>query len=472
MRFKGLILLLVVVFTSCKSDIKEPSVAGAFYPESVNTLKSMVDDFLMKAEDKPVEGRLIAIISPHAGYVFSGHVAAWGYKQLKDSNVKTVVLIGSSHYHSFVGASVYTKGGFKTPLGIIKIDKKIAKNLINESADVGFYQGVYEKEHSIEVQLPFLQRVLRDFKIVPILMGAPTRKSFEHLKERLIKLMSQDKHIILIVSTDLSHYYDYETAVKMDGKLISALQRLSTGDAEGLLMRGEAEMCGAYPVMLTMEVARRLGANIGVLYKYANSGDVTSEKGRVVGYASMGLYKSPLTKEEKEELLSLAKRSIIEYITRRKVIDVDMKNPKLIADGATFVTITRGGHLRGCIGNIQPIMPLYKSVIRSSISASCTDPRFPPMNKKELEDMNIEISILSPFEILKDVRSIEIGRDGLYIMKDGLSGILLPQVAKEQGWDKETFLREVSLKAGLPEDAWKNGATLYRFSAEIIKKAQ
>ncbi|MBI4823789.1 MAG: AmmeMemoRadiSam system protein B [Nitrospirae bacterium] len=468
-RFLLIFTLVVVFLCACKADIKEPSVAGAFYPSDRNALTDMVGDFLYSAENKPEEGQLVALISPHAGYEFSGHVSAYGYKQLKGRDIKTVILIGSSHFHDFKGASVYCKGGFKTPLGVIKINEKLAKDLINKDADVGFYPEVYEKEHTLEVQLPFLQVVLKDFKILPILIGNPTRGSLEHLSEKLKEVMRKNQNVILIASTDLSHYHDYETALKMDGKLIDAIERLSIKDVEELLMSGASEMCGAYPVILTMRVAKELGANHGVLYKYANSGDVTSDKGRVVGYASMGVLRSSLTKEEKEELITLARKAITQYVSTGKPLEVEIKNPKLKAEGAVFVTITKGGRLRGCIGHIHAMMPLYKSVIKNAIYACSADTRFLPMTKQELSDIDVEISILTPLEPLKDIHSIQIGRDGIYIVKDGKSGILLPQVAVEFGWDKETFLRNLCLKAGLPKDAWKNGATLYRFTAEIIR---
>jgi AmmeMemoRadiSam system protein A len=216
-----------------------------------------------------------------------------------------------------------------------------------------------------------------------------------------------------------------------------------------------------------MAVARGLGANNGLLYKYANSGDITNDRDRVVGYAAMGLYKTALTKEDKNELLSLARRAIVDYVMNKKILEIEMKNPRLKANGAVFVTIKKNDNLRGCIGNIHPVKPLYQAVISNAISASSHDPRFLPMNKEELKDMDIEISILSALEPIKDTRHIEIGTHGLYIVKEQRSGLLLPQVAKEHGWDRDMFLEQLCMKAGLPKDAWRD-AKLYRFSTEII----
>ena len=459
---------LIVFPFGCKAETKEPSVAGTFYPSDKKELKEMVEKFLSGAEKVPVNGKLLALISPHAGYIFSGQVAAYGYKNIEGSDIKKVIIIGPSHHTAFRGASVYTKGSFRTPLGTITINEKLAESLLNETADVRFYPEAYEKEHSIEVQLPFLQTVLKDFTIVPILIGSPTKQSFKHLTERLTEILGEDEKVIIIASTDLSHFHDYETAVKMDKKMIGAVERMSIGDVEEYLSNREAEMCGGYPVIFTMAVVRVLGANMAVLLKYANSGDLTNDRNRVVGYASIGLYKSLLTEEEKKELLGLARNTITEYVTNGKVPEIEMKNPKLKADGAVFVTIKRNGLLRGCIGHIQPIMPLYQSVVKNAVAACSSDPRFPSMKKDELKDMDVEVSVLSPLEPLKDVRNVQVGKHGLVIVKGMQSGILLPQVAQELGWDRETFLEQICAKAGLPRGAWKD-ADLYTFTAEIIK---
>jgi AmmeMemoRadiSam system protein B/AmmeMemoRadiSam system protein A len=462
-----LCFLFIAVPLGCKAEnVKEPAVAGTFYPADKDSLKKSVEDFLSKAETSPDHGKLIAIISPHAGYIYSGQTAAYGYKQIQGSDIKNVILIGPSHRSAFKGASVYTKGSFRTPLGNVKINERLAEGLLNESADVRFSPEAYEGEHSIEVQLPFLQTVLKDFTIVPVLIGSPSGRTFEHLIQKLTEML--DEKALLIASTDLSHYHDYPTAKEMDGKIISAVQRLSPKDTIELLRSGKSEMCGGVPVIIAMEVARRSGANLGVVFKQANSGDVTGEKDKVVGYASIGLYKSPYTEEEKKELLALARKAITEYVTNGKSPETEVKNQKFKTDGAVFVTIKENGSLRGCIGHIQAIMPLYQSIMRNAVAACSSDPRFPPMKKEELKDMEIEISILSPFMSLKDVKDIQVGKHGLYIIKDNQTGLLLPQVATEFGWNRDEFLEHVCMKAGLPKDAWKD-AELYTFTAEILK---
>jgi AmmeMemoRadiSam system protein B/AmmeMemoRadiSam system protein A len=465
--FTLLCLLFIAVPLGCKAEnVKEPAVAGAFYPADKDSLKKSVEGFLSKAEKSPDHGKLIVIISPHAGYIYSGQVAAYGYKQIQGSDIRKVILIGPSHHSAFKGASIYTRGSFRTPLGDVKINERLAGGLLNESADVRFSPEAFDKEHSLEVQLPFLQTVLKDFTIVPILIGSPSGQTLEHLISKITEIL--DDKTLLVASTDLSHYHDYPTAKEMDSKIISAVERLSFRDTVELLRSGKSEMCGGVPVIIAMEVARRSGANLGVVFKQANSGDVTGEKDKVVGYGSIGLYRSPYTDGEKKELLALARKAITEYVTNGKNPEIEIKNPKFKTDGAVFVTIKENGSLRGCIGHIQAIMPLYQSIIRNAVAACSSDPRFPSMKKEELKDMEIEISILSPFMPLKDVKDIQVGKHGLYIIKDSQTGILLPQVATEFGWDRNTFLEHVCTKAGLPKDAWKD-AELYTFTAEILK---
>lgn len=460
------IILLIIFLFSCNGTVKEPSVAGTFYPADRNKLSELISHFLAKAKKTSQQGRLIALISPHAGYIYSGQVAAYGYKEIKDKDIKNIILIGPSHHVGFTGASVYTKGSFKTPLGTVKINEKIADDLLNENADVKFFPDAYKKEHSLEVQLPFLQTVLKDITIVPILIGTPTRQTFMHLTEKLTEIM--DEKTLIIASTDLSHYHDYDKAKEMDSRTISAIEKMSSRDIERLMKSGEGELCGVYPVMITIEIAKRVGANIGVLFNSANSGDVTDERNRVVGYASIGLYISQLTEKEKKELLQLAKNAITEFVTKGTIFEKDVKNQKFKTEGAVFVTINKKGHLRGCIGHIEPIMPLYQSVINNAVAACSKDPRFPPVKEAELKEIDVEISILSPLKPLKNIDTIQVGKHGLFIVKGMRSGLLLPQVATEFGWNKETFREQVCLKAGLQKDAWKT-AQLYTFTAEIIK---
>ena len=471
----ALLLILTVaaaasaLFAS-RTEVKEPAVAGAFYPAGREELTRAVDGYLANVPSQPASGRLIALIAPHAGYVYSGQVAAYSYRRLGERAVDTVVLIGASHTSSYAGAAVYAEGALRTPLGTVKVNEKIARSLLSEQAGVTFARGPFEKEHSLEVQLPFLQRTLKEVTVVPILMGAPTQASISHLADRLTAVMRKNERVIIVASTDLSHYHDATTAVGKDRKIVDAVARMSVEDLQGLLASNEGEACGGYPVLLTMMVSRNLGATNGVLYKYANSGDVSGDKGRVVGYAAMGLYKSPLSDQQKQELLSLARKTVVDHVKNKRTPEPDVKDNRLLANGATFVTINRNHQLRGCIGNIQPVVPLYRSVISNAVAASSRDPRFPPMTPGELADMEVEVTVLSPMEPIDDARQIKVGTHGVYLEKSGRSAVFLPQVPVEQGWDLPTYLEQLCYKAGLPKDAWKDkDARLQVFTADIVK---
>lgn len=395
-------------------------------------------------------------------------MAGYVYKNIPQ-DIKTVILLGPSHYYPLRGASVYKKGYFRTPLGDVRINEKIVSSLVNEEFNVSFEPLAFQKEHSLEVQIPFLQRTLKDFSIVPVLIGTPDERSLKHLISRFTEIMKDKRDILIIASSDLSHYHPYDEAVKIDRRFLSAIEKLSIEELQNCLSMSQCEACGAWPVLITMAVVRNLGATEAVVYKYANSGDTYGDKVRVVGYAAIGFYRTGLAETQKKTLLDIARKTIDYYVKYRKVPEFHITDKRLLANGATFVTIKdRYGNLRGCIGNIYPGMPLYESVIKNAISASTNDPRFHPMRPEELDGIEVEISILSPLEPVKNPEEIEIGRDGLFIVKGSYSGLLLPQVPVEFGWDRWTFLKELCHKAGLPEDAWKD-AELYRFTAEVIR---
>lgn len=471
-RFMKFTVLLSVLLssTACRAEVKEPAVAGAFYPGTKNELQRSVDGYLNGAAQQNMPGHLLALVAPHAGYQFSGAVAGYSYAQLKGSGVSTVILLGPSHNAPLNGVAVYAKGAFRTPLGLMPVNEKVAAQLLDSKAGVVFDRTPFAKEHSLEVQLPFIQRVLPRASIVPVVVGNPTRESYRSLTENLAKILRGDPKAVLVVSTDLSHYHDGTTAGRMDRSVIDAVERLSTGDLESLLSKGNGEACGGYPLLYALAALRSVGATNGQLYRYADSGDVTGDKKSVVGYAAMGIYRSSLTTAEKRELVVLARSSLDRHVKREPFSETPPSTARLKADGASFVTLNdKNGNLRGCIGNILPVMPLGKSVVMNARSAASRDPRFPPVSVEELSGLHLEVTVLSPLELISDIGSVTVGTHGLYLEKDGKSSVFLPQVPVEQGWNLPTYLEQLSLKAGLPADGWKS-AKLSRFTAEIIKE--
>ncbi len=469
----GLVLLSLVVFSKgCNSGPERPpAVAGSFYPSEPGRLRETVKGYIEGAEINQPEGRLYGLLCPHAGYQYSGAVAGYCYRSLKGRSISTVILIGPSHYEAFRGVAVYPSGAWLSPLGKVKIDSRLAKQILNPEADVRAAPEVFKKEHSLEVQVPFLQILIPEVRIVPLLVGHPTKASFEYLKDKLARILAKRQDVVLVLSSDLSHYHPYDRARKMDMKVLDALQRLSVEDLQRLLSGAEAEMCGAYPAIYALSALRQAGATNGVLFKYMNSGDVVpAMKSRVVGYGAMGFYKTALTRTQKITLLRLARQAIQTYVLQHRLINPEVKDPRLRASGASFVTIKVAGHrLRGCIGNLLPYLPLYESVIRNAVAASSRDPRFPPMAPDELKDMEVEVTVLSPMEPVEDIDEIQVGKHGLYLLKGNHSGVLLPQVPVEFGWDRDTFLKQLALKAGLSPDDWQ-GANLYKFTAEVFSE--
>ncbi|MDP8229532.1 MAG: AmmeMemoRadiSam system protein B [Candidatus Gorgyraea atricola] len=479
MRKIAILILLVFLFScsnSSSEEVRKAAVAGAFYPGDKSELLEAVDGFLDNVKKVDLDARFLAVIVPHAGYRYSGQVAAHGFKQLQGTDFKKIIIISPSHYVGFEGISIYNKGFFETPLGRIKIDEELAGKIMKKSDRFKFYPEAHQKEHAIEVELPFLQRIYKDFTIVPITMGTPLFSDARILSDALYDTMDRDT--LLVISVDLSHYYAYEKAVQLDKSGISAIEKL---DAEGLLEQlknGDTEIDAPIAVLATIMLANRHNAKAKIL-KYANSGDVTGDKSRVVGYSSIVIYVPErgemlmkdeyLNKEEKRKLMEIAKASIIESVTGKKGFYPEVTEERLKENCGAFVTIKKHGQLRGCIGYIIAVKPLHETVKDVARSAAIKDPRFSPMNEDELKDMEIEISALTPLKRIDDVNEIEVGKHGLYMKQGFYSGILLPQVATEYGWDRDTFLQHTCQKAGLSVTAWKDSSTeIYIYSAEVF----
>lgn len=469
-RFRYLLntMLLMIIFpAACSAGVKEPAVAGAFYPDDAKKLAAEVDGYLAKPTVEPEEGRLLTLIAPHAGYVYSGGVAGYSYARLKGKDIRTVILIGPSHYASFKGAVIYPGGGLRTPLGVVRVNEPLAVALASDRDGVKLAAEPFSREHSLEVQLPFLQRVLSDFSVVPILIGGMTQESYRHLADRLATLLKQDKQALIVISTDLSHYHDSKTAGVKDHKVLDAVERLSAGDLERLLMSGEGEACGGGPVLYGMAAARGAGASEAQIYRYADSSAASGDRHRVVGYGAAGFYARPLSVASRSEILKLARETVFAKVNGKPLPEWHGDDKRLKADGAVFVTLKeKNGRLRGCIGSIQAHTSLQSSISQNAVAAASKDPRFSPVRPEELPNLEIEVTVLSPMEPVSS-SEIKVGDHGVYLEAAGRSSVFLPQVPVEQGWDLDTYLKELAMKAGLAPDAWKNGR-LYRFTAEIV----
>lgn len=459
--------------------IRPPAVAGMFYPAEPADLEATVDGLLRQGSQLPQEP--IALIVPHAGYVYSGGVAAMAFRQLQGRQYEAVVLIGTNHRAaSFRKISVWPTGAYSTPLGLMPVDSELAQSLLEAAPEyIVADTQVQLNEHSIEVELPFLQRVLDSSSFVPILIGEPSWENCQALSAALARVL-RGKKALIVASTDMSHYPSYDAARQVDLSTLQAISSLAPQavvDNTKIWMAAgvpnlSCTLCGEGPTLTAMMTALELGSNRVTLLQYANSGDASfGDKSQVVGYGAVMFWKGEtavLNADEQEVLLRITRETLEQVLTDGTTPQYEVDQPALLQPNGAFVTLKKAGQLRGCIGRMTSSQELYATVQDVAVAAATEDARFPPVAKEELAEIDVEISVLFPMQYVDKLEQVQVGRDGLCISLGPFSGVLLPQVATEHGWDREEFLRQVCAKAGLPEDAWQRGAILYRFGAQVF----
>ena len=455
-------------------DIKPPAWAGQFYEADPARLAAEIEGFLRDAgAAPPAAGRPAALIAPHAGYVYSGPTAALAYAAVRGGKYKTVVIIGPSHRHAFRGCSIWPKGGFRTPLGVAEVDSGLAAAL-GRASGFGFVPEAFAEEHSVEVQIPFVQTVLPGARIVAIVMGDQDAPTVRALAAALAETLP-GREALVVASTDLSHFLAREEARERDAATIGLVRDYKTDALLRRVARGENAMCGGGPVVAALLYAKALGATRVEVLGQADSTDGGAPADRVVGYFAAAVYAGegePGAPEEigagdRRALLALAREAVTRFVKAGDVVQAP-DSPAFAVPRGVFVTLRKRGELRGCIGYVDPILPLGRAVVETAVLAASEDPRFPAVRADELAGLAFEISVLTPPRDAADPRDVKVGRHGLIISRDGRRGLLLPQVATENGWDRETFLDETCLKAGLPRDAWKHGAKIQLFEAIVF----
>lgn len=485
--FAGLLFFtLMVTPLAAAGQVRQAILAGAWYQKDPEALRREVTGFIKAVPVHERAGRLVALISPHAGYRFSGQVAAHAYQLLANRKYDTVVVVGPSHHHRFEGVSVYDSGDFRTPLGDIPLDRDIIREIMEKDPMIRYVPEAHSKEHSIEIQLPFLQTVLPGFRLVPLVMGEQGMPGCRRLAETLSRSL-KGKSVLLVASTDLSHFHPDSEARAMDQRVIANVERMDTEALQADFFKGASEACGGGPMVAVMLAAKHLGADVSEILNAANSGDVTGDRTSVVGYLAAALWEksdraagaaSPekrtapdmaLTTEEKATLHRIARSAIEAALEGRAHPPEEKRTGALSLPCGAFVTLKKKGSLRGCIGHIVGQYPLAETISRMAVAAAFQDPRFAPVTRAEWPAIEIEISVMTPLKEVSDPAVIEVGRHGIHIQKGDRSGLLLPQVATEQGWDRMTFLEQTCRKAGLSRDAWKEpGTTIHIFSAQIF----
>jgi AmmeMemoRadiSam system protein B/AmmeMemoRadiSam system protein A len=494
----GALILAVPHEAGCGAEqkVRPAGVAGGFYPADPKELTQMIDGLLAHNTVPQVQGPLVALVCPHAGYVFTGPVAAACFAQLKGRKYTRVIVIAPSHYVNFPFSSIYDGDAYATPLGNVPVDKDFRAKLAKLSSgikisDRGHVKEAENAEHALEVQLPWLQRTLGEFKLVPIIMGDQNYSLERALGRALAKALLAETpearaQTLIVVSSDLSHYHPYDYANNVDHQTLQAIadwDYLSLSRNFAMWERGMQtwEACGGGPIVAGMIAAEGLGAKHAQILKYANSGDATGDKSRVVGYGAVAITRESaaeakksaeftLTGREKNALMKIARASVETRVRDRKIYLVGATGfPRLEEARGAFVTLKEHGELRGCIGYITPIKSLAETVRDVAAYAAVEDTRFPPVTTQELPLLEYEVSVMSPLRRVLDIKEIKVGKHGLIMKQGDIEGILLPQVPVEEKWDRDTFIEETCLKAGLPRQAWKDDDTdIFMFTALVF----
>lgn len=444
--------------------VKLPNVAGMFYPGDGDALRREVDAHLERARTGGPAPK--ALIAPHAGYRYSGPIAASAYARLKlrSHEIRRVVLLGPAHYHPVRGVAASASDSFETPLGNVPVDVPSVERAL-EHPFVHRLDAAFEREHSLEVHLPFLIRVLPRFTVVPLLVGTATPAEIDALLEALWG----GPETAIVISSDLSHYLDYETARRLDAKTSEAIVELRLDDV------GYEQACGRHAVNGLLHLAKRRGLVASAL-DVRNSGDTSGSRDQVVGYGAYAFFEpaaNALDPDERRRLLGIAARSIRHGLEHGKPCDVDLDDlsPALTERRATFVTLESNRRLRGCIGSLEATHPLAQDVAHNAHAAAFDDPRFPPVEENEIQGLGIKISVLSPpapMHVMSEadlVAQLRPGVDGLIIRDGEKRATFLPSV-----WEKVPepagFVRALARKAGWPEGHWSATVRAWRYTTE------
>ncbi len=455
-------------------EVRTPTAAGTFYPADPGELRAAVSRLLEAAPDGSGEGVIRAGLVPHAAWEYSGQVAARFYRRLAGHRYEAVVLLAPSHREAYRGISIWPGEGLATPLGIVPVARQLAELLVAADDSVRFSRSGYGNEHALEVQLPFLQTVLPDVPVLPLMVGNPSLDLSYHLARSLGRLLA-GRDVLVLATSDLSHFHDAATARYLDGEVLDLLAAFDPFLLGYRVASGRLEACGAAGLVTALETARRLGADTVEVLTYTHSGSVTGDSTSVVGYASAVVEARPggppgLSEQERRSLVGIARSSVESVVRRQPQAPLNGLTPGLLRKRAVFVTLRIDGALRGCVGVVLAGRPLAQQVRESAVTAARRDERFPPVTPEELPLLEYEVTLLTPLHPLDDPEEIVIGRDGLMLIRGSRNGVLLPQVAVEQGWGRRQLLEQVGVKAGLGPQAWQEpGTLLLVFSGDVIR---
>jgi AmmeMemoRadiSam system protein B/AmmeMemoRadiSam system protein A len=478
------------------SETRAPAVAGQFYPADPQKLKLAIQEFVKDAVEVHTE-KPIAVIVPHAGYIYSGQICADAFRQVMGHPYDVVVIIGVNHTTAnFKGISLGNYGHFRTPLGSSAVDEEVVSALLAECKDCNRNSEVQAREHSIEVELPFIQTILPKARIVPAIIHPPDGKMCQRFGEALAKIL-KGRRALIVMSSDLSHYPTHRDAEKTDSLTLKTIAALDPARVSSVMRALDApsletRACGEAAILAGITAAKALGATRAVVVSYANSGDtLAGDTSRTVGYGAVILAPGsapsdttalnraappsraiPLQKSEKKALLAFARRAIQQYLTTQTVPLARNFPERMDYPQGAFVTLRKEGQLRGCIGHIPGETALGITVGSMALQAAFGDPRFAPVDIKEMKNIEIEISALTPMQTIASPDAIVVGRDGVLMSTAGTSAVFLPQVATENRWDRAEMLDNLCMKAGLQKGCWKRSAKFQVFQAEVFSESQ
>lgn len=498
-------LCLAVAALNVSAEVRPPAVSGSFYPDDPGDLRSQVEALLDEARAEGAGPFARALVVPHAGYVFSGPTAAKAFAKLPVEGVRRVILLGPSHHVSFGGGALPAKEltAFETPLGRIPLDLEALATLRKHR----YFDGpskAHEPEHSLEVELPFLQVVAPEAKLIPIAVGSATDfETCTRMAEALSDLL--DDGTVIVASSDFTHHGRRYGWSPYDGSdlpatLLSVGQRTADRaaamDPRGFVKQIEVSgdtVCGVRPVGILTTLLAHAFEGTGRVLEVTTSGHVSGSFDLSVTYAAIAYSgewtawreisepeADELSAQQGLSLTALARATLRSHLTHDpSVADWFAEyggDDQLLMPAGSFVTLNntgrrvrKDGRLRACMGVIEARQPLVDAVVQAAVWAS-QDPRFPPLELAELDGLEVEVSVLSPMKKVSSFQVIEIGKHGVLMTKDGRRAVFLPQVAVEQGWNRDTMLEHLSVKAGLPREAWREGAIFEVFTAQVFKE--
>lgn len=505
MRIRSGLVFFLVLFLLIPMEgsekVRKYLTTGGWYPSGKSELTDLLNRLFSQTKPVKISGRIVGIIAPHAGFAYSGVCAARAYRLLdnRKSHIKRIILLGSSHHSGYYGACVSDFTHVATPLGKMILDREVIEKLARQP---GFRKDnrIMQHEHSLENQLPFLQRIFqgRDIRIIPILFGRLDRDDYPRMAGFIAPYI--DQNTLVVASSDLNHYghnFGYtpfttdieKNLTRLDRGMIDRISRMNIAGYFRYRQDTGITMCGFVPVGVLLHLFPK-NSYSARLVDYSKSGDRSRDYSLSVSYASLVIHESNaggsrpreraiktspemLTISEQQSLLALARETLLHYY--------ETGNPdgtqsgryaithRLRRRSGVFVTLKKDNRLRGCIGSLVGQKPIYEGVMDNVINAAIKDPRFSPVRQEELDKIHIEISVMTPLRKIDDFRKIRLGVDGVVIKKGYNQAVFLPQVAIETGWTLDEFLGQLCRKAGLNRAAYRSGGMLfYIFQAQVF----